>query len=188
MYSVGMATLQRRPRKTVEDFMKLPEDVRAELIDGEIYVMSPSPRERHQASLGCLHLRLGAHVESRKLGRVYLGPFDVHLPTGDIVQPDLVFVAQANLGIVQDWIRGTPDLVIEVVSPERPERDRIVKRDLYARNGVPEFWLVDPEDQAIEVLRLVDGRYAPAGYYRVGETLRSAALPSFELRVMEVFA
>ena len=188
MYSVGMATLQRRPRKTVDDFMKLPEDVRAELIDGEIYVMSPSPRERHQASVGNLHFRLRGHVEANRLGRVYLAPFDVHLPSGDIVQSDLVFVAQANLGVVRDWIRGTPDLVIEVVSPERPERDRIVKRDLYARNGVPEFWLVDPEDQAIEVLRLVEGRYAPAGYFRPGETLRSAALPGLELRVVDVFA
>lgn len=101
------------------------------------------------------------------------------------MEPDLVFVSEARLGIVRDWIRGTPDLVIEVVSPERPERDRIVKRDLYARNGVPEFWLADPEEQAVEVVRLSGEHYAPAGYFRAGEILRSSALPGFEFRIAE---
>ena len=82
-------------------------------------------------------------VRGRSLGRVYVAPFDVHLPSGDIVEPDVIFVTTAKLGIVQGWIRGVPDFVVEVLSPDGIERDRIVKRVLYAKNGIREYWLVD---------------------------------------------
>ena len=176
-----------RPRKTVKDFINLPEGSRAELIDGELF-MSPSPRSPHQNAVGNLFRRLADFVAARKLGRVYVAPFDVYLPSGDIVEPDILHVATANLGIVQDWVRGTPDLIIEVLSPEGIDRDRIVKRDLYAQNGVGEYWIVDPQAKAVEVFALHGDRYEPNGYFENDDTLVSPLLAEFRLPLADLFA
>jgi Uma2 family endonuclease len=136
-----------RPRKTVDDFMSLPEGTLAELIDGELLIMSPGPRELHQRVVGRLHLLLSSFAEARKLGRVYVAPMDVHLPSGDIVEPDL---SAARSDIIRDWIRGAPDLLVEVLSPSGIDRDRLIKRRLYARNGVPGYWIVDPQEASVE--------------------------------------
>lgn len=167
--------------------MSLPEGSRAELIDGELFTC-PSPRSRHQDAVGNLFRRLADFVATRKLGKVYVAPFDVHLPSGDIVEPDILYVAKANLGIVQDWVKGVPDLVIEVLSPEGIERDRIVKRDLYAQNGVGEYWIVDPEARAVEVFSLHGSRYEPNGYFESADILMSSLLPEFKLAIADLFA
>jgi len=182
-----MIRLTSRPRKTVQDYMSLPDDVRAELIDGE-FLMSPSPREPHQRISMNLAFALRSCVHANRLGRVYSAPFDVHLPTGDVVQPDVLFVSKANEGIIQDWIRGAPDLVIEIVSPELPERDRIVKRDLYARNGVREYWLVDDASKSVEILRLESTRFVPHGYFELQDVIESPTMPQLKLPVRDVFA
>jgi len=167
--------------------MNLPEGSRAELIDGELF-MCPSPREPHQWVVANLHLLLGGFVKSRKLGRVYTAPFDVHLPSGDIVEPDILFVAKNNMGIIQDWIRGAPDLVVEVMSPAGLERDRVVKRDLYANNGVREYWIVDVANKSVEVFTLQGTQYEPNGYFENGNTLVSPILPEFKLALADLFA
>ena len=150
---VSMSRVLQRPRKTKRDYRTLPDDVRAELVDGELYV-TPAPSFAHQDVVGRLYRLLCALVDERDLGRVGLSPLDVHLPSGDVVQPDLLFVATANEGICREWVHGAPDLVVEVVSPTHPERDRFVKRRLYARSGIPEYWIVDPTERSGEVLRL----------------------------------
>ncbi len=182
-----MAPTTSRPRKTVDDFMALGDEVRAELIDGGLY-MTPSPSFRHQNLAAKLLLAIGPHVRDAKLGTVAIAPLDVHLPSGDIVEPDLMYVATENQGIIEKWIRGVPDLLIEIVSPSNPERDRIVKRALYAENGVPEYWIVEPETQTIEVLRLDGFAYAPAGYFGMGTELVTAAIPDLRVSIDEVFA
>ena len=182
-----MAPLKTKPRKTLEDYMRLPEGVRAELIDGEIF-MSPSPREKHQAVIGKLYRLLCDFVERGNLGRTYIAPFDVHLPGGGVVQPDILFIAKARLEIVQDWVRGAPDLLVEGLSPENRERDLVVKRGLYAENGVPEYWIVDPEERTIEILRLKEGRYSEQGYFEIGDTLASPLLTGFSPSLQEIFA
>ncbi len=183
-----MATLKARPRKTAEDFMALPPGTLAELIEGELLIVSPSPVERHQSAVGQLFMAMGYYLKGRPLGRLFLAPFDVHLPSGDIVEPDLVFVASANLGIIQRWIYGAPDLLIEVVSPDGAARDRLVKRTLYARNGVREYWLVDPEERSVEVLGLSGSLYVPLSFLREPAVLTSPLLPGFELPLSEIFA
>jgi len=181
-----MAQLKTRPRKTVDDYMRLPEGVRAELIDGEI-LRSPSPKAQHQRITANLHVALRAFVEDRGLGRVFIAPLDVHLPSGNVVQPDLLVVLKPNESIVQDWVRGVPDLLVEVISPENAERDRLVKRELYAENGVKEYWIADGEARAIEVLKLSQRRYEPHGYFEAGDTLSSALLPGLGLPVEPIF-
>jgi len=175
-----------RPRKTVEDFMNLPEGTRAELIDGDLF-MSPSPRPKHQAVAGKLFRLLADHVDHHNLGVVYTAPLDVYLPSGDIVQPDVLFIAKPHLGIVQDWVRGIPDLVVEVLSPDRHERDRIVKRDLYAHNAIPEYWIVDPETASVEMFTVHGDRYQSSGYFAKGDIVTSAVLPDFKVPAATVF-
>jgi Uma2 family endonuclease len=112
---------------------------------------------------------------------------DVYLPSGDIVEPDLVFVLREHEAVIQDWIRGVPDLLVEVLSPSHPERDLIVKRHLYARNGVGEYWIVDPADRSVQIFKLSGDRFEPAGYRREGQTLATSLLPGFELPVAKLF-
>ena len=173
-----------RPRKTVENFMKLPEGTRAELIDGDIF-MSPAPRLRRQAVVGNIYALLRQHVSQAKIGCVFVAPVDVHFPSGDIVQPDILFVARHNIRVLQDWVRGAPDLAVEVLSPENPERDLLVKRRLYAANGIREYWIVDPEAKAVEVLSLDGDQYQPAGYFHSEDVLASPLLPSFKPRILD---
>ena len=182
----SMADLQTRPRKTVDDFMKLPEGTLAELIDGEIF-MSAAPRVPHQGVILNLTAEFRAFAHPRRLGEVLLSPMDVHLPSGDIVEPDMIFVRKENLGIIKDWVRGVPDLLVEVLSPSHPERDLIVKRDLYARNGVGEYWIVDPADRSVQILKLSGNRYVPAGYRKGDHVLTTELLPALELKVEKLF-
>jgi len=182
----SMADLKTRPRKTVEDFMMLPEGTLAELIDGEIF-MTPGPRVPHQRAVLNLAVEIRSFSRPRMLGEILVSPMDVYLPSGDIVEPDLIFVRRENLAIIQDWVRGVPDLLVEVLSPSHPERDLIVKRHLYARNGVGEYWIVDPADRSVQIFRLAGGRYEPAGYRKEGQVLSTDLLPGLELTVESLF-
>ena len=166
--------------------MRLSEGTRAELIDGDL-LMCPSPRTPHQRAIMKLVTLLNDFVRWKAVGEVFVAPFDVHLPSGDIVEPDVIFVAKSNAGIVQDWIRGVPDPVVEVLSPERIERDRIVKRDLYARNGVREYWIVDPQCRTVEVFSLAGERYEPNGYFQPDDDLVSPLLAEFKVKVADIF-
>lgn len=186
MIFLSLVPRRSRPRKTVEDFMRLPEGVRAELIDGELF-MSPSPQRPHQWVLGRLFNHLSQFVEEHRLGEVYVAPLDVYLPTGDVVEPDILFVSEANLEIVQDWIRGVPDLVVEILSPEGVARDRLIKRELYARNGVQEYWIGDTEEKTIEVFALEGKSFEPCGYFVMGEELSSRVIPGLRIPLARVF-
>lgn len=166
--------------------MSLPEGVRAELIDGEL-IMSPSPKRPHQWVSINLATSLAQFVHSRGLGRIFAAPFDVHLPSGDIVEPDVFFISKDNLGIVTDWARGVPELVIEIISPEGIVRDRLIKRELYARNGVQEYWIVDTDDQTIEVLSLRGEEFEPNGYFGKDDVLESAVLSELKLPLASIF-
>lgn len=93
----------------------------------------------------------------------------------------------ASIGILQDWVRGAPDLVVEVLSPDCIERDRIIKRDLYCRNGVREYWIVDPEARTCEVFTLVGGDFRPDGYFEKNDVLVSSLLEDFRPTISQLF-
>ena len=143
---------------TYEDYLSMPDDGRRhELVDGEHY-MTPSPSSRHQGVLGYLHLGIGSFLRKNNVGKLYLAPLDVILSQFDVVQPDLLFISTARLGILSDgYVRGAPDLVVEILSPSSMRHDAIRKRHLYEKFGVGEFWLIDPERDEIEVFLLSDG-------------------------------
>ena len=163
-------------RLTYEDFLALPDDgKRYEILDGDLY-MSPSPRTLHQRLLLRLAIILGEHVRCKGLGEVFIAPFDVVLGDNDIVEPDIVFVSEANRSIItEENIRGVPDLLVEVLSPTRPQYDLKNKRAVYARCGVPFYWIVDPEGRRLTELQLLDRAYAIVG--------ELAGKPTFEPRL-----
>ncbi len=143
-------------RLTYDDFLLFPDDgKRHELIDGVHYV-TPAPRVRHQELVGRLHLALGNYLsEHPAAGRVLLAPVDVVLSNHDIVEPDLLVIAGDQTGIVTERnVQGAPALVIEVMSKSTRKRDAQIKRRLFEQRGVREYWLVDPELDTVQVLRL----------------------------------
>jgi Uma2 family endonuclease len=138
---------------TWQDVQQLPDDGhRHEAIEGELYV-TPAPSFRHQRVSQKLEQALLQILETPGHGWVVHAPVGVEFPdTGEGVQPDIVFVSAAHREIIRDeGIRGAPDLVIEILSPTTASRDRGVKRKLYERQGVLQYWIVDPDAGAVEV-------------------------------------
>lgn len=176
-----------KTRLTFADYLETSDDERYELLDGEL-VLSPSPKEIHQYISGILYLMIGTFVRERRLGKVYFAPFDVVLSDTDVVQPDLLFVSNERIGIVTaDNVQGAPDLVVEILSPATAERDRMLKLDLYARHGVIEYWIVDPDARTITVLLRGESGFEVNGIYGEGQTMRSPTLEEFSVALEEIF-
>ncbi len=146
-------------RITWADAQLMPEDgKRYEAIDGELYVTA-APSRRHQWVSGNLEAALRELLQKPKLGWVYRAPIGVEFPaTGEGVQPDIIFVSRAAPEkLVDEGIRGAPDLVVEVLSPSTAGRDRSIKLKLYQRQGVIQYWIVDPDEETIEVWDFASG-------------------------------
>lgn len=157
-----MPTTPHDTRLTYEDFLLLPDDgLRHEIIGGVHYV-TPSPNLRHQELVLRLAVSISNHIEDRPdHGRVFVAPFDVVFSFHDVVEPDVIFVAPDQLDILTAQnIRGTPAMVIEILSPSTRKRDRQIKQKLYERSGVREYWLVDPELNVVtRYRRAADGSF-----------------------------
>ena len=143
-----------------EDYAKIPADgKRHEIIDGVHYVNS-SPSTQHQHVSKRLQYQLYTKIELTGLGVLYNAPIDVQLSEFDIVQPDLVIVLNENIRrITPTKIKVAPHLVVEILSPSTSGNDRTLKKDLYERSGVSEYWIVDPFEQQVEQWVLRDGKY-----------------------------
>lgn len=143
---------------TWQDVQQMPDDGnRYEAIAGELYV-TPAPSYRHQKISQRLEQALLRLLEETGLGSVVDAPLGVEFPaTGEGVQPDILFVSQARRGIISDaGIRGAPDLVVEILSPTTAHRDRGIKLKLYERQGIEEYWIVDPDGDAVDVWTFED--------------------------------
>ncbi len=172
---------------TYQDYLLLPEDKRYEIIEGEL-IMVPAPIPYHQDIFRNLFRVLTEYTESKKLGKVYSAPIDVVLSDENIVQPDILFIFKKRFSIIAEKnIQGAPDLVVEISSPSTRERDRLLKRKLYAKFGVREFWLVDVEKKEVEVLTLKGKGFEKVGFYTRNETLLSPLLQGLKISVNEIF-
>ena len=174
-----------------QDYLQLSDDKRYEIIDGELF-MVPSPNESHQNILGYIFNCIFNYTRKTKLGSVYCAPFDVLFSEADIVQPDIIFVANKNKNIItKNNIQGAPDLLIEILSSGTSRRDLGVKKKLYAKNGVREYWIVDPAQETVEVFNLKEGVFLGKSY-RAGEAgqtsrLSSSVIQGFDIEVKEIF-
>jgi len=153
---VGMeSTGPHDGRLTYDDLVLFPDDgLRHEIIDGEHYV-SACPVTRHQLLVGRLYFEIELFLRQHPgTGMVFLAPFDVIFTKWDVVEPDLLFIAQDQAEILTDKnVQGPPALVIEVLSPGTRKVDERVKLRLFDRGGVREYWLVDPEADSVTVFR-----------------------------------
>ena len=141
---------------TYKDYLKIRDDKRYEIIEGEIQV-APAPTTLHQAVLMTLYKMMDGNLKD---GIILIAPVDVVLSEKNVVQPDIVVVSKERKDIIEErGIFGSPDLVVEIVSPGSFERDTEIKRELYARHGIEEYWIVFPKEELVEVLALSEDRY-----------------------------
>ncbi len=173
---------------TYAEYAAMPDDGhRYQVIEGEL-VMTPAPNVSHQRSVRELFRVIDSHVRSLHLGEVLFAPVDVVLSGENVVQPDALFVSKERLKIVTDAnVQGAPDLIVEVLSPGTAHWDKTVKRDLYARYGVREYWLVSPEAGTLEVLALREGVYVRLGLFGAGDSVKSEVLSGLSFKTDAVF-
>ena len=172
---------------TYDDLLRMPDDgLRRELIDGELFV-SPSPSYDHQGVVSELVIALGLYAREHG-GSVRPAPMDVFFSERNVVEPDVLFLTAANLSRAeQPFIRGAPDVVVEVSSPSTRRLELVRKRELYQRFGVPEYWYVDLDADRIEIYRLSqDGRYGAPKFAVRGGSMTSTVMPGFELEVDQI--
>lgn len=182
-------------RLTYDDLVAMfPEDdgVHRELIDGEIFV-TPSPFIQHQRLVQRLALSLGNHLEAHTdQGEVFTAPLDVVMTPYDVVEPDVLVVLGDQLDVLTDkHIHGAPGIVVEILSPGTRKRDLTLKRQLFDREGVREYWIVDPEGDNVAVYRRAsDGTMPLATTLEAGkgETLTTPLLPGWQLPLERLFA
>ena len=167
---------------TYADYELFPDDgLRHEIIDGEHYVTA-SPITRHQRiSLSLLHL-IQSYLDTHQIGELFSAPFDVVLSFTDVVVPDLIYLSRDRAHLVTAKnLQGAPDLVVEILSPSTRPRDERLKRDLYERVGVEEYWLVDPDQDVVTIYRRSAGGFGPPVRVENGGTVTTPLLPAFEL-------
>ncbi|MEW6743212.1 MAG: Uma2 family endonuclease [Planctomycetota bacterium] len=152
--------VDNRIKLTYAEYRLFPQDGRRhEIIDGDHYV-NPAPDLYHQAISRRIQFQLYQQIEEPQLGEVINAPADLQLSETDIVQPDLMVVLRHRRQIMTPKkIKGPPDIVVEILSETTAQTDRELKKELYQRSGVPEYWVVDPDDHLVEQYRLVEGRY-----------------------------
>lgn len=174
------------------DYLTWQFKERVELIKGRIFKMSPAPNLKHQRISGDVFYEFKSFVKSKKC-QVFHAPFDVRLPVSSkkdkidtVVQPDITIVcAEAKLDV--QGCNGTPDIVIEILSPGNTKREMKEKFDLYLAAKVPEYWLIDPERESVIIYSLVEFDYIGSRPFMAGDTIISKALAGFKLDVEGIF-
>ncbi len=174
---------QTATRMSYEEFLALPQEDGKyfELIEGEL-VVNPAPLPRHQRIVRKIIVRLDRYFEAHRSGEVWHAPLDVVLSRENVLEPDVAVILRERAGIVGPKnVQGAPNIVIEVLSEGTKRKDKTVKRRLYEQHGVPEIWIVDPDELAVTVIR--EGRVTI-----VTDVVSSPALPGFSLDLQSVFS
>jgi Uma2 family endonuclease len=169
-------------RLTYDDFCLLPNDgKRYEIIEGKLFV-TPATMSAHQRVVTRLTAALATFVDTQRLGEAFVSPFEVVLSFYDVVEPDIVFISKGRASrLTPKNLQGAPDLVIEVLSESTSRTDRTTKLKLYARYGVDEYWIIDPEEPRAEIYRRQkQGLELVAEVNREG-LLTSPRLPGFSI-------
>jgi Uma2 family endonuclease len=181
MNSAQMAPL------TVEDYRLLPETgPRYQLIEGDLY-MAPAPNRFHQDIVGNLYLIIRTYLQKHPRGKVYMSPFDVYLDEINAHQPDILYVSKGNRVLTPAGAQGAPDFVAEVLSPKTAHLDKKSKRRVFARCGVKEYWIVDPETQLVHVYFLQQDPERPLATYGIKDTFASPHFPGLKFKGKAIF-
>jgi Uma2 family endonuclease len=176
---------EKSQRFSWNEYKQWPDEERWQIIDGQALRMSAAPNIRHQKVTGNLYALIREKLKGKPC-IPFIAPTDVVLDDYNIVQPDVLVVCEKGR-ITDANIQGTPDLVVEVLSPSSTFMDRKLKLELYERFAVPEYLLVDPAGDLVERYRLVEGRYGRADVFPWHGELPLVSLPGITLSLWEVF-
>ncbi len=160
-----------------------------ELLNGEI-VKKASPTVQHQRISMRLIAAFLQHLSGKDIGEIFHAPLDVVLDDFNVPQPDVIFIRKERGHIIHEQeqvIIGAPDILVEIISGGSIKRDRIEKKDLYEQFGVPEFWIVDPNNRSVEVYQLQERRYKLFAFAAETGKVQSSVLAGLELEVAEIF-
>lgn len=174
---------------TYDDYVTFPDQdgIRKEIIEGELF-MSPAPAMKHQSISKRLFRILDDYITKNKLGEVWYAPCDVIFSNINVMQPDILFISNENSKILTALnIKGAPDLIVEIISPATVANDRIYKKLVYEKYGVKEYWIVDPEEEMIEVWTSEDTRFQMFHQAKRNDKFRSKLLGNLELDLALVF-
>ena len=173
---------------TKEDYRMLPDSgPRYQLVEGELY-MSPAPNRYHQVISRNIEFMLLKYLEQHPGGELYHAPFDVYLTEHNVFQPDIVFVAKSNYDVLTDaGVEGIPNFVVEILSPSNAYLDKKAKLRVYAREGVKELWIVDPEARLLHVYDLPKNADSPGATYGQGDSFSSEHFPGLKISCAEIF-
>jgi Uma2 family endonuclease len=175
-----------KKKYTYEDYIKISDDKRYELINGEL-IMTPLPVPKHQRVSRKIEFILEKFVSGNNLGEVFYAPCDVYLDNENVVQPDILFISKDRLDIIGEKnIQGAPDLVVEIISENSVYRDMVQKKKLYAKFNVKEYWIVIPEEKEVEVYILEGGVHRLYKTYKV-DILESASLKGLKIGLKGIF-
>lgn len=177
--------IKKRKHYTWDDYLTFPDDRRFEIINGEVFDMSPAPHPDHQLVLGDLYEAMKSHFKNAPC-RIYLAPTDVKLSADTVVQPDIVVVCPPTK--VDKFIDGPPALAIEILSPGTLMHDRVRKMLRYAAAGVKEYWIVSAEGRSVEVYSLNGAAYEPIGAFVADDTVSGRVFPKMKIPVKAVFS
>ncbi len=168
------------------DYAGIPPDgKRYEILEGDLYV-TPAPSPLHQCVSARLERKLEDYFHGRGLGEVFHAPIDVILTLNDVVQPDIVVVAEPGQ-ISTRGIEGAPLLVVEILSPSTRSQDRTVKARRYAALGIRHYWIVDPEASRVDCYRAEAGTYAPVVQGEGGASLSHPDWPNLTLTLGDLW-
>ena len=190
--STAVPLTTEKTKVTYSEYLQMVDNhphSRIELLEGEVF-MSPAPMPSHQIILRNLTRLLDRYVAANNLGEVLFAPVGVRLAEDVVVQPDLLFISQAKTAelIGEQNIEGAPDLVVEILSPGTAHHDRHNKLLLYARYGVAEYWIVDPENKALELYVLDGETYRVSGIYLAGDTVATGQYVPAQIQIDAIFA
>lgn len=150
---------RRPPKNMLEVFDSLPEGTPAQLINNHI-IMSPAPSDTHQKVLMDLTNKLYNFLTRQPVGILRIAPYDVYLDVKNVYQPDILFVSEQRKHLIEEkGLIGAPDLVIEILSPHTASYDLDEKMEVYARNGVLEYWIIEPHEKRAKGYELVEKEY-----------------------------
>ena len=172
-------------RWTEPEYLLFANDQNAliELSDGKV-VIHAMPTPQHQSIV----LNIASRLRDHPQGKTFIAPVPIQLWPGKMREPDVLFYRNEHLDRVQEQYAGLPDLVIEVLSPSTRSIDLGEKMDEYARAGIPEYWIVEPDAQNVSAYLLSENTYQLFARYRSGERVQSASIPELTVQVDQIFA
>ncbi|MCL6559330.1 MAG: Uma2 family endonuclease [Firmicutes bacterium] len=186
---IGSEQAEEKSRKfyTYEDYRKLPEGAPYQLIGGEL-VLTPAPGTYHQIISMKLEFQMVDFVSKNGLGIVLYAPIDVYLEETETYQPDIIFIAQERMGIIEPArVNGAPDLVVEILSPATAYYDLRKKYKVYEKSGVKEYWIVDPEEKSVQVFLLKEGKFALDQEAAIQDTVTSRIIEGLTVSLESIF-